>query len=66
LSGAPFTVPDVCLGARRGVQRHLHRQSPPHRRMAPRRRELCGVRRAVVTGHDGVAGGSLRIKPNSG
>jgi hypothetical protein len=66
LGGAPFTVPDVGLGARRGVQRHLHRRSPPHRRMAPRRRKLCGVRGAAVTGHDGVAGGPLRIKPNSG
>src|SRR5690348_16722759 len=66
LGGTPFTVPDVGLGARRGVQRHLHRRSPPHRRMAPRRRELCGVRRAAVTGRDGVVGGPLRIKPNSG
>ena len=28
--------------------------------------DLCGVRRAAVTGHDNVAGGPLRIKPNSG
>lgn len=31
LGSAPLMVPNICLGARRGVQRNLHRGSPSHR-----------------------------------
>jgi hypothetical protein len=42
---APFAVPDVPLDARQSSQRKLHRSSPAHRRVAPRKRELSGLRR---------------------
>jgi hypothetical protein len=62
---APFPVPDVRIDARQCSEGDLHGRSPTRRRIATRRRELCGVQPAAVTGERCGAGPPLNIKTGS-